>query len=253
MKPVKIPNLPTGRVTTVIMDGRMPPGVKKKLSLLEVDVIETSAHPDVYPAVACHPDIMLHHIGEATIVYAPNTPRHILEKLKAAGFETVKGYARLGNKYPATIPYNIARVGNFAFHNTKYTDPVVKELLTGKGVEFIHTNQGYSKCLICIVDSNSILTSDADIHKKAVNAGLEVLLVAPDPAVVLKPFEMGFLGGAAGLLSDNLLAFTGDLVFHKNYTKILDFLSLKAVDVVMLNSGKLMDLGSILPIRQKGE
>lgn len=251
MKPVKIPNLPTGKVTAVILDGRAPDNIKRKFSILGVDVIETSAHPDVYPAVAFHPDIMLHHIGDNIIVFAPNTPRQLLDTLAGAGFEMVMGRSSLGNKYPAAIAYNIARVGNFAFHNTKYTDPVVKELLTGRGIEFIHTNQGYSKCLICTVDSKSIITSDADIHKRAVEAGLESLLIEPDRSILLEPFDMGFLGGATGLLSEKLLAFTGDPHFHKNYKEILEFLSLKAVDVVMLNSGKLMDVGTIIPILQK--
>jgi hypothetical protein len=216
----------------------------------DISIISTLAHPDVYPAIAYHPDIMLHHIGDNIIVYAPNTPISMIEALREIGFEMKRGAIFLGNKYPHSIAYNVARVGNYAFHNTKYTDPVIKELLYERGIEFIHINQGYSKCLICIVNQNSIITSDMEIYKKASEIGLDVLLIEPDKAIRLEPFDMGFLGGATGLIGKNKLAFAGDLRFHKNFREILSFLSLKAVDVVMLNDERLIDIGSIIPLVQ---
>lgn len=251
MRPIEIPNLPTEAVTTVIVDGRISREIKAALEKLKIETILTEAHPDVYDAVAFHPDIMLHHIGGDAFVYAPGTPEQLLGTLGERGFELIQGKTRLGDKYPMTVAYNVARVGNYAIHNTKYTDPVIRELLVSKGVEFIHTNQGYSKCLTCVADSSSIITSDSDIHKRASAAGLDSLLIEPDEAIRLEPFNMGFFGGATGLIGKNKLAIAGDLRFHKNYHKIMDFLSLKRVDVVMLNDGKLMDIGTIVPVEQK--
>jgi len=77
------------------------------------------------------------------------------------------------------------------------------------------------------------------------------LLIEPDKSIILEPYDMGFLGGATGLIGKNKLAFTGNLGIHKNYKEILSYLSLKAVDVVMLNDERLMDLGTIIPIMQK--
>jgi rRNA-processing protein FCF1 len=251
LKIVQIPNLPASDITTVIIDGRVSENIKRTLLEQGISVILTMSHPDVYPAVAYHPDIMLHHIEENLIVYAPNTPEPVINKLSAVGFELKKGETFLEKKYPYTITYNVARVGKYAFHNTKYTDPVLKDLLLERDIKFIHVNQGYSKCLICIVDQNSIITSDPDINKKAAAAGMDVLLIEPDESIMLEPYDMGFLGGASGLIGKNKLAFTGNLVFHKNFKQILDFLSLKHVDVVMLNDGRLIDLGTIMPILQK--
>jgi len=250
LKPVHIPNLPTEDVVTLIIDGRAPQKIKEMLIKRKISIIQTSAHPDVYPAVAYHPDIMLHHIGENIIVYAPNTPQPLIYELSGRGFEMKRGATLLGNKYPHTIAYNIARVGNYAFHNTRYTDPVVKELLLERGIELIHIKQGYSKCLTCIVNQNSIITSDLEIYKKAKEVGIDALLIEPDESIKLEPFDMGFLGGATGLIGKNRLAFAGNLEFHKNFKEILTFLSLKAVDVVMLNDERLIDLGTIIPIIQ---
>ncbi len=244
------PNLPENSVKTVIIDGRVPVSIIRSLEKEGIAVVPTAPHPDVYTAIAYHPDIMLHHIGGSIIVYAPNTSQRLVDTLRDMGFNLVSGHVRLEDKYPGTIAYNIARVGKFAIHNTKFTDTVTKALLIEEGVEFIHTNQGYAKCLTCIVDSNSIITSDTDIYKASTEAGLDSLLIDPHEAIRLEPFNMGFIGGATGLIGKNKLAVAGNLSFHKNYKKILDFLSLKHVDVVMLNDDKPIDIGTIIPIEQ---
>lgn len=248
---IKIPNLPDGNVSCVLLDTRAPKKVIDELNNRNIEIVPVFAHPDVYSAVACHPDIMFHHISGNIIVYAPNTPPQIIEVLCAKGFEMIMGETFLNNKYPGNIAYNVARVGSFAFHNIKYTDPVVKKLLEQQGIRLIHVKQGYSKCLTCVVDSNSIITSDRDIHRKAVGVGLDVLLIEPDNSIKLEPFDMGFIGGATGLIAKNKLLFTGDITLHKNYQEINDFLSLKAVDMVIIKDEHLIDLGTIIPISQE--
>ncbi len=251
MKPVQIPNLPADDVVKVIIDGRAPRKIKDELIKRDISFIQTLAHPDVYTAIEYHPDIMLHHIEDKIIVYAPNTPKLLLDQLSEIGFEMIKGETLLGSKYPHTIAYNVARVGKYAFHNTKHTDPVIKELLLERGIELIHVNQGYSKCLTCVVNTDSIITSDVDIYKKVASVGIDVLLIEPDESIKLETFDMGFIGGATGLIGKNKLAFSGDLKLHRNFKEIMNFLSLKTVGVVMLNDESLLDLGTIIPIMQK--
>ncbi|AEY68041.1 DUF6873 family GME fold protein [Clostridium sp. BNL1100] len=251
MKIVKIPNLPDGNVSCVLLDARAPKKLIDELKNRNIEIIPVFEHPDVYSAVSCHPDIMFHHISGNIIVYAPNTPLKIMEFLCKKGFEMIKGETFLQNKYPGTIAYNVARVGSFAFHNTKYTDPIIKKLLEEQEIRLIHVKQGYSKCLTCVVDSKSIITSDREIYRKAAGVGLDVLLIEPDKSIKLEPFDMGFIGGATGLISKNKLLFTGDITLHKNYKEINDFLSLKAVDMVIIKDEHLTDLGTIIPVTQE--
>jgi rRNA-processing protein FCF1 len=253
LKPVSMPNLPDNDVAAVIIDGRADKKIKKAFKDRKIEVIETMAHTNVYAAIEGHPDIMLHHIEDNIFVYAPDTPETLISKLKDMGFDMRLGNTVLKNKYPYTIAYNVARVGNYAIHDTRYTDPVIKQLLLQKGVEFIHVRQGYSKCLTCIVNENSIITSDTDICKKAGKAGIDALLIEPDASIKLEPFDMGFLGGATGLIGVNKLAFTGNIERHRNFREILSFLSLKNIDMVMLNDGALIDIGTIIPIMQKSD
>ncbi len=62
---------------------------------------------------------------------------------------------------------------------------------------------------------------------------------------------MGFIGGATGLIAKDKLLFTGDITLHKNYKEINDFLSLKAVDMVIIKDEHLIDLGTIIPVTQE--
>lgn len=251
MNVLRMPNLPEGNVSCVLLDSRAPRKIIDGLKNRGIEIIPIPAHPDVYPAVSCHPDIMFHHIMGNIIVYAPNTPPYLIEYICKMGFKMIEGETFLKNKYPGTIAYNVARVGDFAFHNTKYTDPVVKKLLEEQQIRLIHVNQGYSKCLTCVVDSNSMITSDREICRKAESVGMDVLLIEPDKSIKLEPFDMGFIGGATGLIAKNKLLFTGDITLHKNYKEINDFLSLKAVDMVIINDEHLIDLGTIIPIFQE--
>jgi hypothetical protein len=210
--------------------------------------IKTERLPGVYEAISWHPDIMLHHIGGRSMVYAPGTSASILGKLYDYGFELIEGKSILLSKYPFDIAYNIARVGNFAFHNLEYTDPVIKNLLESQGVELVHIKQGYAKCSISIVDENSIISSDAGIAKAAAKKGLEVLLIPPEENIMLPGLNNGFLGGSTGLLEKNIWAVSGDAGKLKSYTGIKSFLDSKNIAIKSLSNSEVTDIGSILPL-----
>lgn len=69
-------------------------------------------------------------------------------------------------KYPEDVKYNIAKVGTKVFHNFKFTDRIVAKRIEDDNLQRIHIKQGYSKCSILIVNSNTIITSDKGIYKK---------------------------------------------------------------------------------------
>ena len=249
MQDILSPNLPKEEVTYVVIDGRADNTILKSFSDLKINTILTQRHPDVYEAISYHPDIMMHHIGANRIVVAPNTPETLIDSLENLGMEIILGATKLKEKYPATIPYNVARVGKFAFHSTKYTDPVLRRLLEDEGVLLIDVKQGYTKCLTCIVDENSIITSDAGICSAAKEVGMDTLLIEQDKAISLKPFDMGFFGGATGLIAQNTLAVTGNINNMKSYAIIKDFLKMRGKELVFLSNRGAIDLGSILPIK----
>lgn len=251
MNYVHVPNLPQSPVSLAVVDCRAGQKIISSLEALGVELIKAKIHPGVYEAISCHPDIMIHHIGRNRILYAPGTNIELLCSLSSHGFELIKGQTSLSGKYPGDIAYNAARIGNFAFHNLKYTDPVLKNELFKEEIELIHINQGYAKCSICIVSHNSIITSDVGIARIAEKHGIESFLLECDNGIVLPGLDYGFIGGSTGLLDKNKLAVAGDFYRLPAADNIEKFVNGKGINIISLSNEKIVDIGSIIPLLTK--
>jgi len=242
------PNLPEKNVKLVVADGRISEGIRKKLAGMGIKLVCTRKHAMLYEAVSCHPDMVICHTGGYDLVCAPGTEREFLNELAAWGFNLIMGETCPGNRYPHNIAYNVAIAGGLAFHNTKYTDPVLKRELMKKGIEFVHVNQGYTKCSVSVVDKNCIITGDRGILKAAERKGLDVILLEDETAIKLPGLDHGFIGGASCLLGPKCWALTGNVETLKGAGKILQRLAEKGMSVVSLSSGEITDVGSLLPL-----
>jgi len=247
MNYVNIPNIPQEKVALAIVDGRISNSVEKGLLDNGINIIKTKAHPSLYDSVAFHPDMFLHHIGGQKIVYAPGTSEETVRELEEYGFQMIRGETELKYKYPGNISYNAARVGRFVFHNTKYTDKILKDFFLKLDLELVHINQGYAKCAISVVDENSIITMDKGIAKVADKKGLDVLVVE-EKNILLPGLDYGFIGGSSGLIDKNKWAVTGRLESLESCSEILGFLSRKRKEVISLSNQQVVDIGSLIPI-----
>lgn len=245
------PNLPEKPVGLAVVDGRINGKIEKSLAEKGVKVLKTCAHTSVYAAISHHPDIMLHHLGEEYVIYAPGTSQSLLDALKQLGFVLLEGEKRLGSKYPDNIAYNVARVGKIAFHNFKYTDRVLTNELLKRGVKLINVNQGYSKCSVSIVGEDAIITADRGIAKVAGENGINVLLIEPEENIVLPGLACGFIGGSTGLVDKGKLAVSGDIGTLRSAQNILDFIKQRDMEVFSLSDEMVIDIGSVLPLCEK--
>jgi len=248
MRYIKEANLPKAPVKVVIVDGRISEEAEKSLLDMNIRVIKTIKYQGLYEAISCHPDIMLHHLGGDRMVYAPGTSAQLLEELHNLGFKLIEGGTPLTGTYPGDISYNVAVVGNFAFHNTKYTDNVLKSELYKRDIELVHVNQGYTKCSVSVVDDSSIITSDVGICKAAEKKGLDVLLIEPDQNIELYGLDYGFIGGSSGLIDKDKWALSGNFEKLKSADLIYDFLKSKSIKIISLTHNNVVDIGSILPV-----
>ena len=107
--------------------------------------------------------------------------------------------------------------------------------------------QGYTKCSTCIVNNHAAITSDVSIAKALNVEGVDVLLL-PSGDILLPGLNYGFIGGATGLLCDNVLAFYGHLDHYLYGKEVLKFLNKHKVEPVFLRNGKLIDRGSIFRV-----
>jgi hypothetical protein len=245
------PNLPKGRTSLVVVDGRIGAEAVAALEQSGTSVLKLEPHSGLYTAVCGHPDLQLHHVGGAVIVHAPGTDPALLAELSSYGFELVRGESVLTPAYPRDIAYNVARVGSKYFHNLKYTDPILKKMLEESGVEPVHVEQGYTKCSLLAVDEHSIITSDIGIAKSAEKNGFDVLLVDYERNIQLPGLNYGFIGGAGGLLGERLLALNGAVRKLSCCEALLNFLSMKKIELANLSGSAVTDIGSILPLMVK--
>lgn len=245
---VSNPNLPDKPAGLALVGSRIS---DSSVGILEGQGVKTllmPAHSFLYDAVSSHPDILLHHVSADTIVYAPGTDDDILEALKAYGFKLLCGEKMLSASYPDDIAYNVARVGKYYFHNLKYTDRLLMELLNQQGIEPVHVEQGYSKCSVLPVDEKSMITTDAGIAKAAQRVGLDVLLAECGSSIRLPGLNYGFIGGACGLISKSTCAVNGSLEKLDGSEAIISFLSKRQIRIVELCDDFVTDVGSIIPL-----
>lgn len=247
MKFVKESFLANGPLSVALVDKRITHNMQNTLLDLDIKIIKTTECPNTYNAIKCHPDISLCKLYDNNIVVAPNVYDYYSKTLKNYGFNVIKGSSLIQNKYPHNISYNVAIFGNYAIHNFKYTDPEILKFLEENNIQKIDVEQGYSKCSICIVDENSIITSDKGIMKASLSFDIDCLLIRQG-FIDLFDMNYGFIGGCSGSISSDTIAFFGDIKKHPDYNQILSFITKKNKKIVCLSQENLLDLGSLIPI-----
>ena len=206
-------------------------------------VVFTPKLENVYTTICGHTDIMVHKLGERQIVAEPTVCEFFNNKMPE--IEVIPGKTILNEKYPYDIAYNAARVGNNIFCNKNFTDDTIIEFANRNDLNIVNTEQGYAKCSICVVSNDAIITSDKNIQSAAFKNGIDVLLVN-DNEIKLTGFDHGFIGGATGLINENILAVNGNIELHTNYNEVIEFCNKYGVEVISLNNDEIIDIGSIL-------
>lgn len=226
----------------VVIDGRASEKTKAALEKMGFDVVGTPRLNSVYNAICGHADILMHKT-EDMVIAEPCVYDFFRKSL--VNTPVIKGETVLKCEYPFDIAYNCARVGKRIICREKHTDGAILAHYRERDYDIIDTRQGYAKCNVCTVSDNAIITSDKNIARRAEKNGISVLEVN-DGAVALDGFEHGFFGGATGLLDVNTLAVNGDINFHTDMCRIVDFCRLFGVRIVSLSDEPITDIGSII-------
>jgi len=246
------PFIPQSDVGLILVDKRIPRDMEYQLKEINIDIIKTCQCKDVYEAIQYHPDICICHLGKGDIVVAPNVYNYYIEKLKPYNFNIIKGTEYIENKYPYNIQYNVAILGKYAIHNFQYTEKNILDYINNNKMIKINVKQGYSKCSICIVDENSIITSDEGIYSEVIKHDINCLLIEKGN-IDLFNMNYGFIGGCSGLISRDNICFFGDISKHPNYIEIKEFLYTRNIKITYLGNETLLDLGSIIPLMTRRE
>lgn len=246
MRFVEKPNLPKGKVTTVICGTED----EKILSYFErngISVIRNAPNGYIDPSVSTHADMAAIHLGADRIIM-DKSQTALSAKLKSQGMSVFKTKSFISGDYPQDIALNFTLIGDKMFGKIPLADEVLMK--EAEAFEKVSVNQGYCKCSVLVVDEKSLITDDEGIHRKALEKGVDSLLVSKGD-VSLNGHTYGFIGGASGKISKDRVVFFGNIENHRDFEKIRAFLLSHGCFYECTDEGQLRDIGGIIPITEE--
>ncbi|GEP62504.1 hypothetical protein CBE01nite_02720 [Clostridium beijerinckii] len=218
------------------------------LSKLDLKPILVPKCNDVYDAINGHPDIQLNVLKNDSfnkIIIQRNISENFKEILKLNDINYIVSKNTLSNTYPNDIILNSLILENYFIHTLKYSD---ENLLNSQNSKIhIDVPQGYTKCSILPVREKALITSDKGIFNSLKNYDFDILLLPPGD-ILLPSLNYGFIGGVGGMVSNNKMAFFGDLDSYTWGDQIKKFLFKYDVLPIALRKGNLIDRGSLFTL-----
>ncbi len=243
MKFIEKPNLPKGKVTTVICGTED----EKILSYFErngISVIRNAPNGYIDPSVSTHADMAAIHIGGKQIIIDKNQFL-LADKLRKLGATVIENEGDIEGEYPCDIGLNFTFIGKNVFGKFSHADRAL--LRETEGFEKLDVRQGYCKCSVLVVDEKALITDDEGIHRKALEKGIDSLLVSKGD-VSLDGHPYGFIGGASGKITEDTVIFFGDVENHRDFEKIRAFLSSHGCFYECTDKEALRDIGGMIPL-----
>ena len=147
--------------------------------------------------------------------------------------------------YPNDIKLNTAIFGNKIVCNSKCTAKEIIDFQSKNKLELVNTKQGYTKCNLCVVTDNAVITEDAGLAYLLKNYQIDVLKIEPG-FVQLSENHYGFIGGASGKVADDEIYFSGNISEHPDYKMIDEFLNKYNIKPIYNENRKLSDFGGLI-------
>ncbi len=242
-KLIKTPHLPESNVRHIIIGEKYRYLLENALITHNLEPIWLKNNPHVDERISGHADLSAVHVGKSIILSEYLKSCEQIHNLINVKFVPDPMQA----VYPYDAALNFCIVADKLFYNPKSANAKLVEKCDCK--HLIAVKQGYTKCSICVVDENSIITSDKRIAEKAEIFGMDALYL-PEPFVKLDGFDHGFIGGASFKISKSELAFTGAIEDTNIKNKIESFLSERGIKPTYLTDKPIFDIGSAIPLTE---
>lgn len=243
MRYIEKPNLPQGRVKTIIC-GTADESILEFFNKNNISVIDVESNSKIDSAVSSHADMAAFHLGK-NIVITDKNQHNLQKKLLSLGFEVCSTQKEIAGKYPSDVALNFAVIDKNIIGNFKHADENLLSMISD--MKKINVNQGYCKCSVLVVDENSVITDDESIYRKMLENGIEALFISKGD-ISLSGHEYGFIGGASGKISEDTVAFFGDIRTHRDFERIVSFIESCGCKYVCTDSKKLRDIGGFVSI-----
>ena len=225
-----------------VVDRNIHPKGAKILGDLGLHIIYSVENKKLSGGISTHPDMQLLPLENNTVLVAGQCYDYYLSKLSPFGVKVIKFDCDIFSPYPFDALLNAAPLFNKYLFVSKYSYEKLKGYFGGFTPVFV--KQGYTKCSICSVAENALITSDMGIYTAANKLGVDVLYVNP-LQIKLSGFSHGLFGGCTGLVDSNTMFINGSL---EGYDKVLGFLRKYGVRPVYSTEYELCDIGSVIII-----
>lgn len=251
MKFVEKANLPEN-AQYILIGEKYSDILKKPIENMGLYPIFVPDNPEIDMRVSGHVDLSAMYLNAGVIALAPYLKGSaVADKLEKLGMKLVFPCLQQGENYPDDVGFNLCLCGEHLIYNDKSACGRIVEYLTiGAGVKEVKVRQGYSKCSVCILKKDVIITSDEGIYNKALEKGIKCLKIRQGH-FELPGFDYGFIGGSSFKISHDKIAFTGTLENHPDKGVILDFLSLHNIKPVYITNKPAFDIGGAIQIVEK--
>ncbi len=239
------PNLPSSNVSDVLIGEEFLPYFTDFFAKKGISVHKIASNSAFLTPISSHADMLCCHLGGNRVVFADITANFSI--ISSLNLCAIPAKSNFSADYPRDIPLNMAIFGKNMVHNIEYSDAAAMQELTG--LNKINVKQGYSKCSICVVDENSIITDDIGIASAVKLNGIDVLYIEKGD-IKLKGFDYGFIGGCTFKVNKNEIAFTGRFDNAAWAKSVFYFLQKKNITYTYMTDEPIFDVGSIIPIKE---
>jgi len=230
---------------SVIIDGRMPAEMQRRLMLLGYNLLPLPALSTAPEAIGGHPDTLLFRLGDDIVTSCDysDAAAYIFSDIRELYPDISVHFTSdvIGKRYPSDAVFNALTVGDKMFFRRGSISEKVISLAEKGGLRLIEVRQGYPACSTLVLSESAVVTSDRGLAKSFRAEGLEVILIS-EGHISLPPYGYGFIGGASALDGDRLFFF-GNIDLHPDADVIRNAAERYGITVYSLSDCPLADLG----------
>lgn len=237
------PILPKKRIKKCLIGQRYSNEIRE-LEQLAIECIAIPSLSSLENEISNHADMLCFNCGNGNLLVQSDVAGELDVALRGYNVIPVND---IFSPYPNDVKLNSAFLGKHLLCNSKFIAPQLKAFCEKYSIEIINTNQGYSKCSVCVISNQAVITEDDGIACLLKNYQYNVLKITPG-FIALSEKHSGFIGGATAKISSNELYVSGDISKHPDYNDIKSFSEYYNVSLIYNDCRKLTDFGGMIQL-----
>ena len=229
----------------VLTSETLPKAAKSSLISLGYTPLLLPKYNRLQEGVSSHADMLIFFLGRQYLCSKEyySQARCVFEQIDELGYSPLFTEEIHGSAYPSDVLFNALLLGNRIYGLSSALSKKLTALANERKIEIVNVRQGYTKCSVCKVSENAIITADEGIAKAASSRGIDVLKIRAGH-VRIDGYDCGFIGGASGA-TENAVYFCDDVLSHPDGKKIAEFCEKHKKPCISLSSDTLFDVGTL--------